>query len=68
MTALAVVADFDEVEDHGPGLLVGFEPIAVDEFEIEVAPDNFHGGVIAAVAVTAHGGVGLRLREEYGDS
>ena len=56
MAALAVVEDFDEVEDFGPGVSVAGEPAAVDQLQFEGAPEAFHGGVVVAVAPAAHGG------------
>ena len=54
MSALAVVEDFDEIEDLGSGLEVGGELPAVDQFQFESAPEAFHGGVVVTIAPAAH--------------
>jgi hypothetical protein len=56
VVALAVVEDFDEIEDLGPGLSVAGEPAAVEQLQFEGAPKAFHGGVVVAVAPPDHGG------------
>ena len=56
MAALAVVEDFDEVEDLEFGVSVAGEPAAVDQFQFEGTPEAFHCGVVVAVAPAAHGG------------
>ena len=55
MTALAVIEDFDVVEDFGSGLGSAGEIASVDQFQFEGAPEAFHGRVIVAVASAAHG-------------
>ena len=59
MEALAVVKDFDEIEDGLARLGPGVEMAAVDEFVFEGAPEGLHGGIVVAVAFAAHGGDGL---------
>lgn len=54
MSALAVVEDFDEIEDLGSGLEVGGELPAVDQLQFESAPEAFHGGVVVTIAPAAH--------------
>ena len=56
MGALAVIKDFDVIENFGAGLLVADKVSAIDEVEFERAPEAFHGGVVIAVAFAAHGG------------
>ena len=50
MAALGVVKAFDKIEDFGPGLLAGSKVPAVDQFQLEGAPEGFHGGIVVAVA------------------
>ena len=67
VAALAVVEDFDEVEECGLGLSACGEGGPVDQLEFEGAPEAFHGGVVVAVAPTTHGGDeagGLECRPE----
>ena len=45
--ALAVVERFDVIEDLCPGLGAGVESRAVDQLQLEGAPEAFDGGVIA---------------------
>ena len=56
MSALAVVEDFDIIENFGTGLAVAGEVSAIDQVEFEGAPKAFHGGVVVAVTCAAHGG------------
>jgi len=56
VASLAVVEDFDEVEDLGPGVGADGEAGAVDPLQFEGAPEAFHCGVVLAVAPAAHGG------------
>ncbi len=56
MTALAVIEDFDVVEDFGSGLGSAGEIASVDQFQFEGAPEAFHGSVVVAVNASAHGG------------
>ena len=53
MAALAVVEDFDEVEDPGFCPSVAGGPAEVDRLEFEGAPEAFHGGVVVAVALVS---------------
>jgi hypothetical protein len=53
---LAVVKDFDPLEDGGAGLCPRGEGAALHEFAFEAAPEAFHGGVVIAVAPAAHAG------------
>src|SRR3954447_20260927 len=55
VSALAIVEDFDVIEDGGAGLSAGIEVGAVHQFHFEGAPEAFHGGIIVAVAFAAHG-------------
>ena len=59
MQAAAVVKHFYKLKDGVPGLLPGFEVAAIDQFLFECAPEGFHGGIVVAVALAAHGGDGL---------
>ena len=43
--------------------VVGWVVLAVDEFEFEGAPEAFHGGVVIAVALAAHGGCDVCMGE-----
>jgi len=63
MESLAVVKDFDEIEDGLAGLRARLEVAAVDEFVFEGAPEGFHGGIVVTVAFAAHGGDGLGALE-----
>src|ERR1700690_3882179 len=54
--ALAIVESFDVVEDVATGLGVAGEGAAVDQLKLEGAPEAFHGGVVIAVGLAAHGG------------
>ena len=56
VAALAVVEDFDEVEDLGFGVGAAGEPGAVDQLQLEGAPEALHRGVVVAVAPAAHRG------------
>ncbi len=53
--ALAIVAGLNVIKDGGLGLGVRGEVTSVDEFDFEGAPEAFHGGVVVAVALPAHG-------------
>ena len=55
MEALAVVEDFDEIEEFNLGLLAGVKGGAIDQFPFQGAPEAFHGGIVIAVARPAHG-------------
>ena len=59
MEALAVVKHFDKIKDGLARLGSCFEVAAVDQFLFECAPEGFHGGIVVAVALAAHGGDGL---------
>ena len=56
MTALAVIEDFNVVEDFGSGVGSAGELASVDQFQFEGAPEAFHGSVVVAVTASAHGG------------
>ena len=56
MGTLAIVEEFDVIEDLTSSLGAGLEVASVDEFQLEGAPEAFHSGVIVAVALAAHGG------------
>ena len=56
MKALGIIETFDVIEDGGLGLLVSGECPAMDQFPFDGAPEAFHGGVIVAIALAAHGG------------
>ena len=53
--ALTIIEGFDVIEDGGPGVGMGGEIAAIDEFELEGAPEAFHGGIVIAVALATHG-------------
>ena len=55
MEALGIVKAFDVIEDFGAGLLVGGELPAIDQLPFEGAPEAFHGGVVVAITLAAHG-------------
>ena len=63
MGALAIVEDFDVIEDLGAGLIAGGELLSVNGFYFEGAPEAFHGGVVVAVGFAAHGGDATGLGE-----
>ena len=54
--ALAIVKDFDEIEDLGACFRAGVKATAINEFEFEGVPEAFHGGIVVTVALAAHGG------------
>ena len=54
MEPLAVVEDFDVVEEGAGRLGTALKMGAVDEFFLERAPEALHGGVVVAVASAAH--------------
>ena len=56
MTALAVIEDFDVVEDFGSGVGSAGKIASVDQFQFEGAPEAFHCSVVVAVTASAHGG------------
>ena len=56
MTALAVIEDFDVVEDFGSGEGSAGELASVDQFQFEGAPEAFHCSVVVAITPSAHGG------------
>ena len=55
MGALAVIERFDVVEKSGASLLACDEVGAINQFEFQSASEAFHGGIVVAVAFTAHG-------------
>src|SRR5665213_991317 len=59
----AVVKDFDPLEDGGAGSGPRGELVAMHEFTFEAAPEAFHGGVVIAVAASAHAGHDARLHQ-----
>src|SRR5215217_6094241 len=61
VAALAVVEDFDVVEDLGPQLGFGGPRAAVDEFLLKRREEALGDGVVVAVAAAAH-----RLRDPGG--
>src|ERR1035441_4345824 len=65
--ALAIVKDFDEIEDPGAGFRAGGKATAIDEFEFEGAPEAFHGGIVVTVALAAHGGHQLGCLERLAE-
>lgn len=67
MGALAVIKGFDVIEDFGVCLGAGGEVAAVNEFQLESAPEAFHGGVVIAVAFATHGGDELRGLERLAE-
>jgi hypothetical protein len=54
-----VIESFDVIEDGGAGLLVGMEVLVMEAFGFEGAPERFHGGIVVAVAGSAHAGPDL---------
>ena len=56
MKALGIVEAFDVIEDGGAGLVVRGERLAINQLPFEGAPEAFHGGVVVAIALAAHGG------------
>ena len=56
MKALGIIETFDVIEDGGAGFLVGDKLPTIDQFPFEGAPETFHGGVVVAIALAAHGG------------
>ena len=63
VSAAAIVEGFDVIEDFGASLTAGSEVAAIYQFELEGAPEAFHGGVVVAVGCAAHGGDETRLAE-----
>ena len=56
MRSLAIVKAFDVIEDFPACLLARDKGTAIDQVEFKAAPEAFHGGIIVAVALAAHGG------------
>ena len=56
MPALAVIESFNKIKDGQAGFGPAGKGAPVDEFLFEGAPEAFHGGIIVAVAFSAHGG------------
>ena len=63
MSALAIIECFDVIEDLGASLGAGVKDTAINQFQFESGPEAFHGGVVIAVAPTAHGGDQAGLNE-----
>ena len=63
MSALAIVKAFDVIKDLAAGLGTGGEVAPVNQFELEGAPEAFHGGVVVAVTFAAHGGEPANLSQ-----
>ena len=56
MRALSVIEGLNVIEDGRASLLAGDEPGAINQFELQSAPEAFHDGIIVAIAFTAHRG------------
>jgi hypothetical protein len=56
VTALAVIEDFDVVEDFGSGVGSAGKIASVDQFQFEGAPEAFHCSVVVAVTPSATSG------------
>src|SRR5690242_5318748 len=56
MGALAIVECFDVSEDLALGPGAGAERTAIDQLELESAPEAFDGSLVVTVAFTAHRG------------
>ena len=56
MKALGIIKTFDVIEDGSAGMVVSGKHPAIDQFPFEGAPEAFHGGVVVAIALAAHGG------------
>ena len=54
---LAVVEDFQPLEDGRLGLGAGGELAAMHQLALQAAPEAFHDGVVVAVASAAHAGL-----------
>jgi hypothetical protein len=54
MPVLAVIKDFNKVKDGQAGFGPTFKGTPIDEFLFEGTPEAFHGGIVIAVAFTAH--------------
>ena len=63
MGARAIVEYLDVIEDFGARLGAGQEESAINQFQLEGAPEAFHGGVVVAVALAAHRGHQAGLAE-----
>src|ERR1044071_4159309 len=63
MGALAIVEDFDVIEDGGLSLAASGKFSAIDHFQFEGAPEAFDVSIVVAVAFAAHGGDQARLGE-----
>ena len=59
-----VVEDFNVFGDLLSGLFSGGKAAMVNEFGFEAAPATFHGGVVPAIAFSAHGGLHAELLQE----
>ena len=60
VSALAVVECFDVVEDLRPRVGARAEGRAIDQLELEGAPEAFHGRVVITVASAAHVSASLK--------
>src|SRR5260370_39083192 len=58
--ALAVVKDFDVIEERLADLIGVLESAPVDQLQFERAPEGLHRGVVVAVGLAAHRGNHLR--------
>ena len=56
MDSLAVVEDFDVVEDSAARLVARREPTVEDQLLLEVGPERFDDGVVPALAFAAYAG------------
>jgi len=63
LAPLAAIKDFDPFKDGGPRLGVGGELAAMHEFAFKAASEVFHGGVVVAIAGSAHAGDDARRRQ-----
>ena len=54
--ALAVIKDFDVIEEGEAEVGQAMIGVEVNEFSFESAPERFHGGVVIAVAAATHAG------------
>jgi hypothetical protein len=55
MALLAVVEDFEVLEERGPGLSPCGEPGSVRQFGLERAEEALHRRIVEAIALAAHG-------------
>src|SRR5439155_14326320 len=61
---MAVVIDFNVLEERRGGLLSGGQRLRVNELVFKRAPKSFHGGVVITIAFAAHAADSLSGTEQ----